>query len=78
MRKRKNKESIDEIGQGLLIKQKNEKNCSKKNGKLFFWKQNQKEKKKNKSKGRIKIEIKPPKPPKKEKIKAPKQKRRKL
>ena len=38
MRKRKNKESIDEISQGLLIKQKN--------GKLFFQKQNQKIKKK--------------------------------
>ena len=45
MRKRKNKESIDEISQGLLIKQKNRK--------LFFQKQNQKIKKnKNKSKGR--------------------------
>ena len=38
MRKRKNKESIDEISQGLLITQKN--------GKLFFQKQNQKIKKK--------------------------------
>ena len=48
MRKRKNKESIDEISQGLLIKQKN--------GKLFFQKQNQKIKKKIKTK--VKVEIK--------------------
>ena len=37
MRKIRNKESIDEISQGLLIKQKNRK--------LFFQKQNQKKKK---------------------------------
>ena len=30
MRKRKNNESTDKISQGLLIKQKDEKNCSKK------------------------------------------------
>ena len=36
MIKRKNKESIDEISQGLLIKQNNNKKCSKKNCKLFF------------------------------------------
>ena len=48
MRKRKNKESIDEVSQGLLIKQKNPKKLHQKNRKLFFQKQN----KKNKSKGR--------------------------
>ena len=41
MRKRKNKESINEISQELLIKQK--KIAVKKNCKLFFQKQNQKE-----------------------------------
>ena len=49
MRKRKNKESIDEISQGLLIKQKkNTKkiaNCSSRNG-------TKTQKKNNKSKGR--------------------------
>ena len=39
MRKRKNKESIDEISQGLLIKQKNQKKLQQKNHKLFFQKQ---------------------------------------
>ena len=53
MRKRRNKESIDEISQGLLIKQKNRK--------LFFQKQNQKKKRKKKVKVEIKTEIKPPK-----------------
>ena len=55
MIKRKNKESIDEISHGLLIKQKNDKECSKKNCKLFFQKQKNKRKKKqrkNQSKGR--------------------------
>ena len=52
MRKRKNSESLDKISQGLIIKQKNEKNCSKKNSKLFFQKQNQKKKK------TVKVEIK--------------------
>ena len=53
MRKIKNKESIDEISQGLIIKQKkNENNCSKENHKLFFQKQNQTKQKKNKSKAR--------------------------
>ena len=41
MIQRKNKESIDEISQGLLIKQKNDKKCSKKNCKS----EKQKEKK---------------------------------
>ena len=45
MRKRKHNESLDKISQGLIIKQKNEKNCSKKNSKSFFQKQNQKKKK---------------------------------
>ena len=68
MRKRKNKESIDEISQWLLIKQKkNEKNCSKKKCKLFFQKQNQNNKRKTKVKVEIKTEIKSPKPPKKRK-----------
>ena len=39
MRKRKNKESIDEISQGLLIKQKKQKKLQQKNHKLFFQKQ---------------------------------------
>ena len=69
IRKIKNKDSIDEISQGLLIKQQQQKKCSKKNCKLFFQKQNQKNKTKTKVKVEIKTEIKPP---KKEKIKAPK------
>ena len=49
MRKRKNNESTDKISQGLLIKQKDEKNCSKKNRKLNHKKKTKKE---NKIKGR--------------------------
>ena len=46
-------ESIDEISQGLLIKQnknkkKNEKNCNKKNFKLLFQKENTRKKEKQK------------------------------
>ena len=49
MRKRKHNESLDKISQGLIIKQKNEKNCSKKNSKSFFQKQNQKIKNKGRN-----------------------------
>ena len=72
MIKRKNKESIHEISQGLLIKQKNDKKCSKKNCKFLFQKQKNKRKKnkgKTKVKVEIKTEIKPPKSPKKSKFK---------
>ena len=51
MRKRKNKESIDEISQGLLIKLKNRKNRSKKIANCFS-RNRRKKKKKNESKGR--------------------------
>ena len=40
MRKRKNKESIDEISPGLLIKQIRKKIAAKENRKLFSQKQN--------------------------------------
>ena len=50
MRKRKNNESTDKISQGLLIKQKDEKNCSKK---IENW-TTKKNKKGNKIKGRNK------------------------
>ena len=80
MRKRKNKDSIDEISQELLIKQKNqtknkqtykqnENNCSKENRKLVFQKQIQKNPRKTKVTIIIRTEIKQPKPPKKEKLK---------
>ena len=50
MRKRENKESIGEISQGLLIKQKK---CSKKKSRIVLPETKQKKKqKKNKSKGR--------------------------
>ena len=52
MIKRKNKESIDEISQGLLIRQKTPKKLQQKNCKLLFQKENQIKQKKNKSKGR--------------------------
>ena len=51
MRKRKNKESIDEISQGLLIKLKNRKNRRKKIENCFS-RNRRKKKKKNESKGR--------------------------
>ena len=75
MRKRKNKESIDEISQGLLIKLKNRKNRSKKIANCFS-RNRRKKKRKTKVKVEIKTKIKPPKPPKKEKIKALKWKRK--
>ena len=68
MRKRKNKDSIDEISQELLIKQKNqtknkqtykqnENNCSKENRKLVFQKQIQKNPRKTKVTIIIRTEI---------------------
>ena len=53
MRKRKNKERIDEISQGLLIKLKNRKNRSKKITNCFS-RNRRKKKKKNERKGRNK------------------------
>ena len=77
MRKRKIKDSIDEISQELLIKQTKKKKFSKKNCELFFQKHNQKKsKRKTKVKVEIKTEIKPKKPPEKEKNKAPKRKKK--
>ena len=51
MRKRKNKECIDEISQRQLIKLKNQKNRSKKIANCFSRKR-RKKKKENESKGR--------------------------
>ena len=71
--RKKNKESIDETSQGLLIKQKNRKKLQQKNLLIVLL---ETEPKKTKVRVEIKKEIKPPKPPKKETIKAPKRKRK--
>ena len=78
MRKIKNKETINEISQRLLIKQKKKKKIQKKKIANCSCRNRTKKKKKRKTKVKVEIktEIKPPKPPKKEKIKAPKQKRK--
>ena len=57
MTKRKNEDSIDEMSQGLLIKQKNtRKEFQQKNCKLFFKKQQQQQ---QQQKVETKTEIKP-------------------
>ena len=71
--RKKNKERIDEISQGLLIKQKNRKKLQQKNLLIVLL---ETEPKKTKVRVEIKKEIKPPEPPKKETIKAPKRKRK--
>ena len=77
MRKRKNKESIDEISQGLLIKLKKRKKIAAKKSQIVLPEtEPKKSKRKTKVKAEINTEIKPPKPPKKEKIKAQKRKRK--
>ena len=55
MIKRKNEDSIDEMSQGLLIKQKNtRKEFQQKNCKLFFKKQQQQQQQKVETKTEIK------------------------
>ena len=66
MRKRKNKDSIDETSEGYLLGKTTEKHCSKKNRKFFFQKQNQKKLSKVKRENRT--ERKPPKPPQKKEL----------
>ena len=78
MRKRKNKDSIDETNQGLFIKQKNRKKFHQK--KSWTVPETEPKKKKCKRKTKVKVEIKteikPPTLANKEKIKASKRKRK--
>ena len=55
MRKRKNKESIDEISQGLLIKQKNREKLQQKKSQIVL---PEKESNKKTRKAKVKVELK--------------------